>query len=70
MFIYLQDGNCHADKVPSMVNLTSYSIVTPFDQEALTIAIAKGPVAVAIDVSHRSFSFYSDGVYNEPECGM
>jgi len=30
----------------------------------------KGPISVAIDASHKSFSFYSHGVYYEPECGM
>ncbi|CAH2240377.1 jg26416, partial [Pararge aegeria aegeria] len=27
-----------------------------------------GPVSVAIDASHKSFSFYSNGVYYEPKC--
>ena len=29
---------------------------------------AKGPVSVAIDASHKSLSFYSNGVYYEEEC--
>lgn len=65
-----QDGYCHDDKAPSMVKLTGYTNVTAYDQEALTFAIAsKGPVSVAIDASHKSLSFYADGVYYEPECG-
>ena len=31
--------------------------------------VTHGPTAVGIDASHKSFSFYSDGVYYEPQCG-
>ncbi len=37
---------------------------------ALVSAIyEKGPISVAIDASHKSLSFYSHGVYYEPQCG-
>ena len=66
----LQDAYCHDDKVSSIVQLSGYTNVTAYDQEALAFAIAtKGPVSVAIDASHLSLSFYADGVYYEPACG-
>eukprot|EP00094_Tigriopus_californicus_P005515 TCALIF_05314-PA protein Name:"Similar to Cp1 Cathepsin L (Drosophila melanogaster)" AED:0.11 eAED:0.11 QI:144/1/1/1/1/1/4/133/333 len=41
----------------------------PGDEEKLKEAVATmGPVSVAIDASHESFQFYSEGVYDEPEC--
>lgn len=39
------------------------------NEDKLKQALATiGPVAVAIDASHESFQFYSEGVYFEPEC--
>ena len=50
--------------------IKSYTNVTSGDAEALKLALFKnGPVAVSIDASHRSFVFYSNGVYYEPACG-
>ena len=45
------------------MNVTSGSV------DALKVAIAAhGPVSVAIDASHKSLSFYSNGVYFEEKC--
>ena len=66
----MQDGYCHKDDLTMGAKLTGYVNVTSGDLGALKEAIAtKGPVAVGIDASHLSLSFYSHGVYYEPKCG-
>ncbi|XP_059485650.1 digestive cysteine proteinase 1 [Neocloeon triangulifer] len=65
-----QDGYCHADNVTLTAKITGYVNVTSGSVDALKAAVAKhGPISVAIDASHRTFSFYSNGVYYEPQCG-
>ncbi|KAI5634142.1 papain family cysteine protease domain-containing protein [Phthorimaea operculella] len=64
-----QDGYCHIDNVTLVTSMKGWVNVTAGDQKALMLALFKhGPISVAIDASHRSFSFYSHGVYYEPEC--
>lgn len=59
---------CHKGTIGAKI--LSYVNVTSGDLNALKIAIAQnGPVAVGIDASHKSFAFYSFGVYYEPQCG-
>ena len=69
-FCFIQNGYCHFDSKVG-AKLSSYVNVTSGDLNALKIAIFQnGPVSVGIDASHRSFAFYSFGVYYEPKCGM
>lgn len=64
-----QDGYCHVDNTTMVAKITGFVNVTPDDPNAMKIAIAKhGPISVAIDASHKTFSFYSHGVYYEPSC--
>ena len=50
--------------------MTGFVNVTSGDLDALKAAIAAhGPISVGIDASHRSLSFYANGVYYEPNCG-
>nr|BAF94153.1 26,29 kDa proteinase-like cysteine protease [Plautia stali] len=64
-----QDGYCHVDKTNLTAKITGYVNVTTGDENALKLAIFKhGPISVAIDASQKTFSFYSNGVYYDPEC--
>jgi C1A family cysteine protease len=65
-----QDGYCHINNVTLTAKITGFVNVTPRNIDAMKIAIAKhGPISVAIDASHKTFSFYSHGVYYDPACG-
>ncbi|XP_018328843.1 digestive cysteine proteinase 1 [Agrilus planipennis] len=64
-----QDGYCHVQNVSLIAPITGYVNVTPNEINALRLAIVKhGPISVSIDAGHRTFSFYSNGVYYENEC--
>lgn len=64
------NGLCHYNESQLTARVQSYTNVTSGDVGALKLAVFKqGPVAVSIDASHRSFVFYSHGVYYEPACG-
>lgn len=63
------DDTCHFN--PKAVGATDKGFVDipQGDEAALQKALATvGPVSVAIDASHESFQFYSEGVYYEPQC--
>eukprot|EP00095_Tigriopus_kingsejongensis_P006643 maker-scaffold363_size195477-snap-gene-0.46 protein:Tk06643 transcript:maker-scaffold363_size195477-snap-gene-0.46-mRNA-1 annotation:"counting factor associated protein d-like" len=64
------DGYCHyKDMTQKYLPITGFVNVTSGDNNALKVALAKhGPISVSIDASHKSFSFYSSGVYYEPDC--
>lgn len=63
-----QDGYCHVSNVSVHAPITGYVNVTSGDANALKLAIIKhGPVSVAIDAAHKTFSFYSHGVFYEPK---
>lgn len=64
------DGYCKVKNVSATAQMTGFVNVTAGDLDALKAAIAAhGPVSVSIDASHRSLSFYANGVYYEPNCG-
>ncbi|KAL7980443.1 hypothetical protein Chor_001597, partial [Crotalus horridus] len=67
--LFLKNGYCHSNETHLVGKLSSYVNVTSGNATALKAAIYKhGPVSVSIDAAHRTFSFYSNGVYYEPKC--
>ena len=64
---HLQDGLCHYEDTKKRVQISSYTNVTG-EMDLKMALFNKGAVAVNIDASHKSLSFYESGVYFEPDC--
>jgi len=56
-----RDGTCK--KVTSAASISSYTDVKT-TEKALTAAIAKGPVSIAIEADQSGFQFYTSGVFS------
>jgi C1A family cysteine protease len=66
---FARSGSCSSAKAKKhAVKLSSYSDVTPTDEEALETAVAQQPVSVAIEADQPNFQFYKSGVFNA-QCG-
>ncbi|GAB6027585.1 hypothetical protein CHUAL_001828 [Chamberlinius hualienensis] len=67
---YEADNNiCRFKKEKVGANITNYTEIDRGNETQLQDALATiGPVSVIIDTDHRSFQFYSHGIYNEPQC--
>jgi C1A family cysteine protease len=62
-----KDGSCQ--QCSAISHITSCSDVKPNDQVSLKAAVAKQPVAVAIEADTRYFQSYSGGVLTSTSCG-
>jgi len=62
-------GTCVADTSKELVNVTSFSDVTPNSADALKSQLEKGPVSVAIQANKPVFQLYKDGVITSTKCG-
>lgn len=63
------EGTCHFKKSSVGATDTGFVDIKEGSEKQLKKAVATvGPVSVAIDASHQSFQFYSEGVYDEPDC--
>lgn len=64
-----KDDNCRYNPDTSGATDSGHVDITKDDEQALKAAVATvGPIAVAIDASHRSFQLYKSGLYEEPAC--
>ncbi|XP_028936247.1 digestive cysteine proteinase 2-like isoform X2 [Ornithorhynchus anatinus] len=65
-----QNGVCHSNTSTAAIRIVGYVNVPPANPTALKLALLRhGPVAVNVDASPRSFAFYANGIYYEPQCG-
>nr|AAO60046.1 midgut cysteine proteinase 3 [Rhipicephalus appendiculatus] len=62
------DGVCHFKKSGVGATATGFEDIPARDENSWDAVAPVGPVSVAIDASHESFQFYSEGVLDEPEC--
>ncbi|XP_026479338.1 cathepsin L1-like [Ctenocephalides felis] len=63
------DDKCRYKPKNSGATDEGYVDIESGSERKLMEAIATvGPVSIAIDASHQSFQFYSEGVYFDPEC--
>nr|ATU82515.1 venom C1A protease 2 [Lethocerus distinctifemur] len=64
-----REDECRYNKDGKGAIDTGFVDIPEGNEHKLMAAVATvGPVSVAIDASHESFQFYSEGVYHEPEC--
>ena len=62
-----KDGSCHS--CPVVARASACYDVKPNDQLSLKAAVAKQPVAVAIEADTKYFQSYSSGVLTSSSCG-
>jgi len=62
------DGTCASTGKPVGATISSFSDVSPSDNDALRAAVVQQPVSIAIEADQDGFQFYSSGVFSG-DCG-
>jgi C1A family cysteine protease len=63
-----RDGTCKRG-IASVSTITGFKDVAEGDEQALGDALAKQPIAVAIEADQQCFQFYHSGVLDDDSCG-
>jgi len=58
------DGTCQSSGKPVGATISTFSDVTPMDNDALRTAVVQQPVSIAIEADQDGFQFYSSGVFS------
>ncbi|RQM22609.1 hypothetical protein B5M09_005570 [Aphanomyces astaci] len=61
-------STCVKSKCTAVTKVTSFTDVTPNDEDELKAAVARQPVSVAIEADQPEFQFYKSGVFDK-RCG-
>jgi len=64
-----EDQDCMNPLPDAVASVSKYIDVAQNKDAALQTAVAKGPVAVAIEADQESFQFYKSGVFDDKDCG-
>lgn len=63
------DGKCHAKETKQTLKIKGFVNVTQYSVEDLKKALYEnGPVTISINAGVKTFSFYSNGIYDDPTC--
>lgn len=64
-----QNDYCKEDSIPKAGKFKGFARIPRYNESALMEAVySRGPVAVSLDASQDSFTFYSSGIYYDTQC--
>ncbi|NP_081620.2 cathepsin L-like 3 precursor [Mus musculus] len=62
------NGTCRYNPKNSAATVTGFVNVQSSEDALMKAVATVGPISVGIDTKHKSFQFYKEGMYYEPDC--